>query len=295
MNKITTNQTISMFLLIFAISFLMPQIAKAELVQLAYARYIGTTDDKIYEVNSYKCDISGEKFSEIIVDGKTIWKCGWHQPNGHLPCSGKAYYSVEPIDIELSNLNDENGLLFSRSFDFMLEGKDHVEHLYKCNISGEKFSEIIVDGKIIWKCGWSHCPNDYDSADNNSADNNNPIDIELLIGLLDNEFVFNNSGSMVMVSQSSSPFDSGEGVEKNDVNMNYRINNNFLEIKCQKDIFINVADQQTGQVIVSDIFVKGNDGWHTINVPFNIDKTRAYTIVAMFNGQVVRTLSFYFN
>lgn len=209
------TKIISMFILIFTISFLIPQIAEAKLVKTKYSEYTGK-DGKSYVVTWYKDDVSGEKFSEISVNGAEPYlRSGYHEPK--VP-------TFVPPPPPLPQHAD-----MPPSFNF----------------------------------------NDFDMG-----------------------------GLMVMHSMSSPSLSPSSApiieVEENTIDINYRINSGFIEIQCEKDIYISVCDPQTGKMLVSDVLVK-DGGWHTINMPSNIDRTRAYTIVAVFNGQIAKTLSFYFN
>ena len=206
--------------LIFGMFLLAFQVSISEMVETEYHEYTGT-DGKKYVVLYYLDDISGDKLSEIKVEGceDSYWKNGYIMPN----------YSNKGVT--------NAGIDVTRKLD--------IKPL-KCE--GKDFEHVSSLGK-------AYEPETFKPA----------------------------SGKVKVY------------IHKNLLDMNLTVDN-LLEIKVADDSKIDIVDLSTGKVLASDVTVKAGE-YQKLDflAKSNLDKKRPYGVVVKQNGEILKTEIFYLN
>lgn len=205
--------------LIFGMFLLAFQVSISEMVETEYHEYTGT-DGKKYVVLYYLDDISGDKLSEIKVEGleDSYWKNGYIMPN------------------------------------YSKEGKTNVE--------------IDVTRKLDIK------PLEYEDFEYDVASLGEAYEPE----------TFKPASGKVKVY-----------IHKNLLDMKLAVDN-LLEIKVADDSKIDIVDLSTGKVLASDVTVKAGE-YQKLDflAKSNLDKKRPYGVVVKQNGEILKTEVFYLN
>lgn len=205
--------------LIFGMFLLAFQVSISEMVETEYHEYTGT-DGKKYVVLYYLDDISGDKLSEIKVEGRedSYWKNGYVMPN----YSNKGVTNVE------------------------------VDVTRKLDIKPLEYEDFEYD---VASLGEAYEPETFKPA----------------------------SGKVKVC------------IHKNLLDMKLTVDN-LLEIKVADDSKIDIVELSTGKVLASDVTVKAGE-YQKLDFlsKSNLDKKRPYGVVVKQNGEILKTEIFYLN
>ncbi len=205
--------------LIFGMFLLAFQVSISEMVETEYHEYTGT-DGKKYVVLYYLDDISGDKLSEIKVEGRedSYWKNGYVMPN----YSNKGVTNVE------------------------------VDVTRKLDIKPLEYEDFEYD---VASLGEAYEPETFKPA----------------------------SGKVKVC------------IHKNLLDMKLTVDN-LLEIRVADDSKIDIVELSTGKVLASDVTVKAGE-YQKLDFlsKSNLDKKRPYGVVVKQNGEILKTEIFYLN
>lgn len=205
--------------LIFGMFLLAFQVSISEMVETEYHEYTGT-DGKKYVVLYYLDDISGDKLSEIKVEGRedSYWKNGYVMPN----------YSNKGVT--------NAGIDVTRKLD--IKPLEYEDFEYDVASLGEAYE-----------------PETFKPA----------------------------SGKVKVC------------IHKNLLDMKLTVDN-LLEIRVADDSKIDIVELSTGKVLASDVTVKAGE-YQKLDFlsKSNLDKKRPYGVVVKQNGEILKTEIFYLN